>query len=166
MLPRSAAADRSIELESRAAAPNYHPIAVVLQSGRGEWLFDLDGRRYLDLMSAYSAVSHGHAHPRLVKALTDQAAQVAVTSRAYYSATLGAFLEHLTGLCDLDPGHTRALPSSGGAEAAETAIKAVRRLGHRAKGGAPHAAEIARGRGNFHGPSPPDLRFSPQHPYR
>ncbi len=166
MSPRSAAVDRSIELESRVAAPNYLPIPVVLQSGRGEWLFDLDGRRYLDLMSAYSAVSHGHAHPRLVKALTDQAAQVAVTSRAYYSATLGAFLEHLTGLCDLDPGHTRALPSSGGAEAVETAIKAVRRWGYRVKGVAPDAAEIAVARGNFHGRSTTIVGFSTEEAYR
>src|SRR6267378_1194721 len=166
MTPRSAAVDRAIDLESRVAAPNYQPIPVVLQSGRGEWLFDLDGRRYLDLMSAYSAVSHGHAHPRLVKALTDQAAQVAVTSRAYYSATLGAFLEHLTGLCDLDPGHTRALPSSGGAEAVETAIKAARRWGYRVKGVAPDAAEIVVARGNFHGRSTTIVGFSTEEAYR
>src|SRR5438132_6676799 len=166
MTPRSAAVDRSIELESQVAAPNYQPIPVVLQSGRGEWLFDLDGRRYLDLMSAYSAVSHGHAHPRLLKALTEQAAQVAVTSRAYHSATLGAFLEHLTGLCDLDPGHTRALPSSGGAEAVETAIKAVRRWGYRVKGVAPDAAEIAVARGNFHGRSTTIVGFSTEEAYR
>ncbi|HEX4583940.1 MAG TPA: ornithine--oxo-acid transaminase [Burkholderiaceae bacterium] len=166
MTPRSAAVDRSIELESRVAAPNYAPIPVVLQSGRGEWLFDLDGRRYLDLMSAYSAVSHGHAHPRLVKALTDQAAHVAVTSRAYFSATLGAFLEHLTGLCDLDPGRTKALPSSGGAEAVETAIKAARRWGYRVKGIAPDAAEIAVARGNFHGRSTTIVGFSTEEAYR
>lgn len=165
MSPHSAAVDRSIELESRVAAPNYHPIPVVLQSGRGEWLFDLDGRRYLDLMSAYSAVSHGHAHPRLVKALTEQAAQVAVTSRAYYSSTLGAFLERLTGLCDLGPG-TKALPSSGGAEAVETAIKAARRWGYRVKGIAPDAAEIVVARGNFHGRTSTIVGFSTEEAYR
>ena len=166
MLPRSAAADRSIELESRAAAPNYLPIPVVLQSGRGEWLFDLDGRRYLDLMSAYSAVSHGHAHPRLVKALTDQAAHVAVTSRAYYSATLGAFLDHLTGLCALDPVQTKALPSSGGAEAVETAIKAARRWGYRVKNITHDAAEIVVARGNFHGRTTTIVGFSTEEAYR
>ena len=165
MLPRSAAADRSIELESRVAAPNYQPIPVVLQSGRGEWLFDLDGRRYLDLMSAYSAVSHGHAHPRVVKALTDQAAQVAVTSRAYHSATLGAFLEHLTALCDLGAG-SKALPSSGGAEAVETAIKAARRWGYRVKHIAPDRAEIAVARGNFHGRTTTIVGFSTEEAYR
>jgi ornithine aminotransferase len=166
MTPRSAAIDRSIELESQVAAPNYHPIPVVLQSGRGEWLFDVDGRRFLDLMSAYSAVSHGHAHPRLVKALTDQAAQVAVTSRAYYSATLGAFLEHLTSLCNLSSGPAKALPSSGGAEAVETAIKAARRWGYRVKAIAPGAAEIAVARGNFHGRSTTIVGFSTEEAYR
>jgi len=162
MSPRSAAIDRAIDLESRVAAPNYQPVPVVLQSGRGEWLFDLDGRRYLDLMSAYSAVSHGHAHPRLVKALTDQAAQVAVTSRAYHSATLGAFLEHLTALCGLD----KALPSSGGAEAVETAIKAARRWGYRVKKIAPDQAEILVARGNFHGRSTTITGFSTEASYR
>jgi len=162
MSPRSAAIDRAIDLESRVAAPNYQPIPVVLQSGRGEWLFDLDGRRYLDLMSAYSAVSHGHAHPRLIKALTDQAAQVAVTSRAYHSATLGAFLQHLTGLCGLD----KALPSSGGAEAVETAIKAARRWGYRVKKIAPDQAEILVARGNFHGRSTTITGFSTEPSYR
>ena len=162
MSPRSAAADRSIDLESRVAAPNYHPIPVVLQSGCAEWLFDVDGRRYLDLMSAYSAVSHGHAHPRLVKALTDQAARVAVTSRAYYSETLGAFLEHLTALCGLD----KALPSSGGAEAVETAIKAARRWGYRVKKIAADQAEIVVARGNFHGRSTTIVGFSTEQAYR
>ena len=162
MSPRSAAADRSIDLESRVAAPNYHPIPVVLQSGSAEWLFDVDGRRYLDLMSAYSAVSHGHAHPRLVKALTDQAARVAVTSRAYYSETLGAFLEHLTALCGLD----KALPSSGGAEAVETAIKAARRWGYRVKKIAADQAEIVVARGNFHGRSTTIVGFSTEEAYR
>jgi ornithine aminotransferase len=162
MSPRSVAADRSIDLESRVAAPNYHPIPVVLQSGSAEWLFDVDGRRYLDLMSAYSAVSHGHAHPRLVKALTDQAARVAVTSRAYYSETLGAFLEHLTALCGLD----KALPSSGGAEAVETAIKAARRWGYRVKKIAADQAEIVVARGNFHGRSTTIVGFSTEEAYR
>jgi len=166
MTPRSAAIERSIELESTVAAPNYLPIPVVLQSGRGEWLFDLDGRRYLDLMSAYSAVSHGHAHPRLVKALTDQAAQVAVTSRAYYSATLGAFLGHLTQLCGLTMGPVKALPSSGGAEAVETAIKAARRWGYRVKKVAPDQAEIVVARGNFHGRSTTIVGFSTEPAYR
>lgn len=166
MTPRSASADRSIRLESEVAAPNYQPIPVVLQSGRGEWLFDVDGRRYLDLMSAYSAVSHGHAHPRLVKALTDQAAQVAVTSRAYYSTVLGAFMEHLTGLCELSSGKGKALPSSGGAEAVETAIKAARRWGYRVKGIASDRAEIAVARGNFHGRTTTIVGFSTEESYR
>ncbi len=158
----SASIDRAIELETQAAAPNYAPIPVVLQSGRGEWLFDIEGRRYLDLMSAYSAVSHGHAHPRLLKALTDQAARVAVTSRAYHSATLGAFLNHLTSLCALD----RALPCSGGAEAVETAIKAARRWGYRIKSIASDRAEIVVARGNFHGRTTTITGFSTEPAYR
>jgi ornithine aminotransferase len=162
MTPRSIATERAIALESSAAAPNYAPIPVVLESGRGEWLFDVDGRRYLDMMSAYSAVSHGHAHPRLVKALSEQAAKVAVTSRAYHSATLGAFLSHLTRLCGLD----RALPSSGGAEAVETAIKAARRWGYRVKSIAPDCAQIVVARGNFHGRSTTITGFSTEQAYR
>lgn len=140
----------AIEREQAVAACNYAPLAVVLAQGRGEWLTDLDGKRYLDLMSAYSAVSHGHAHPRLVKALVDQANQVAVTSRAYHTATLAPFLEKLLVLADLGPG-SRALPASGGAESVETAIKAARRWGYRVKGIAPERAEIVTARGNFHG---------------
>jgi len=162
MPPRSTAVDRAIELESRVAAPNYAPIPVVLQSGRGEWLFDINGGRYLDLMSAYSAVSHGHAHPRLVRALTEQAGRVAVTSRAYHSEALGAFLEHLTALCGLD----KALPSNGGAEAVETAIKAARRWGYRVKSIAPDQAEILVACGNFHGRSTTITGFSTEASYR
>ena len=81
-----------IDLEADFAAPNYAPLPVVLERGEGSWLWDADGRRYLDFMSAYSAVSHGHAHPRLVRALVEQAGRVAVTSRAYRSTELGPFL--------------------------------------------------------------------------
>src|SRR5512139_2323932 len=116
---------RLIELEADVAAPNYAPLPVVLERGEGSWLWDADGKRYLDFMSAYSAVSHGHAHPRLVKALVEQAHRVAVTSRAYHSTTLGPFLARLVELTDLE-GPARALPASGGCESVETAIKAVR----------------------------------------
>jgi ornithine--oxo-acid transaminase len=116
-------ASAAIAREAAVVAQNYHPLAVVLQQGRGEWLTDVEGKRYLDMMSAYSAVSHGHAHPRLVRALIEQAQRVAVTSRAYHTATLGPFLEQLVRLTGLD----RALPANGGAESVETAIKAARR---------------------------------------
>jgi ornithine aminotransferase len=152
----------AIALERNVAAPNYLPLPVVLQQGRGEWLTDVDGKRYLDFMSAYSAVSHGHAHPRLVRALTEQAQRVAVTSRAYHSDTLGPFLARLTELSGLD----RALPASGGAESVETAIKAARRWGYRVKGIAPDRAEIVVARGNFHGRSTTIVSFSTEASYR
>ena len=106
-----------------SAQANYQPIAVARAKGSEFW--DADGKRYLDFMSAYSAVSHGHAHPRLVAALVDQAHRVAVTSRAYYSTELAPFLAKLVEVADLD-GPARALPASGGCESVETAIKAAR----------------------------------------
>ncbi len=152
----------AIARESRHAARNYQPLPVVLESGHGEWLTDIDGKRYLDMMSAYSAVSHGHAHPRLVRALTEQAQRVAVTSRAYHTATLGPFVEKLAQITGLD----RVLPASGGAESVETAIKAARRWGYRVKGIAANQAEIVVARGNFHGRSTSIISFSTEDSYR
>jgi ornithine aminotransferase len=160
--PAVSKAAETIALERSVAAANYAPLPVVLQSGRGEWLTDVDGQRYLDLMSAYSAVSHGHAHPRLVARLVEQAQQVAVTSRAYHTATLAPFLQKLSELTGLD----RALPASGGAESVETAIKAARRWGYRVKGIAPERATIAVARGNFHGRSTTIVGFSTEESYR
>jgi ornithine aminotransferase len=160
--PLSAAA---IARESAVIAANYAPLPVVLAAGCGEWLTDVDGHRYLDFMSAYSAVSHGHAHPRLVQALIDQAQRVAVTSRAYHAAPLGPFLEKLVDLAGLGAG-SRALPASGGAESVETAIKAARRWGYRVKGIAPDCAEIVTARGNFHGRSTTIVGFSTEPAYR
>lgn len=154
-----------IARERRVAAPNYRPLPVVLERGAGHELWDVDGHRYLDFMSAYSAVSHGHAHPRLVAALIEQAREVAVTSRAYHSSTLGPFLEKLIQVADLT-GPARALPASGGAESVETAIKSVRRWGYRVKGIAPDRARILTARGNFHGRSTTIVGFSTEADYR
>ncbi|MFN9030697.1 MAG: ornithine--oxo-acid transaminase [Betaproteobacteria bacterium] len=162
---RTRASDAAIAREQAVAASNYAPLAVVLERGRGEWLTDIDGKRYLDLMSAYSAVSHGHAHPRLVNALMQQAHRVAVTSRAYHTATLAPFLEKLVALANLGPG-SRALPANGGAESVETAIKAARRWGYRVKGIAADRAEIVTARGNFHGRSTTIVSFSTEPAYR
>jgi len=159
--PRNNAA-KAIALEKTVAAPNYAPLPVVLESGQGEWLTDVDGRRYLDMMSAYSAVSHGHAHPRLVAKLVEQAQAVAVTSRAYHTAALGPFLQKVVELTGLD----RALPASGGAESVETALKAARRWGYRVKGIAADRAEIVVARGNFHGRSSTIVGFSTEASYR
>jgi ornithine aminotransferase len=155
-------AAKAIALEQRVAAHNYAPLPVVLEAGRGEWLTDVDGRRYLDMMSAYSAVSHGHAHPRLVAKLVEQANAVAVTSRAYHTAALGPFLQKVVELTGLD----RALPANGGAESVETAIKAARRWGYRVKGIPADRAEIVVARGNFHGRSTTIVGFSSESSYR
>src|SRR5580700_8851581 len=108
-----------IALEARYAAANYHPLPVVLTRGEGAFLWDTDGRRYLDMMSAYSAVSHGHCHPRILAALEAQARRLAIPSRAFHNDRLGPFLARLCELTGLDG----ALPMNTGAEAVETAIK-------------------------------------------
>ncbi len=151
-----------IALESRVCAANYKPVPVVVSHARDVWVWDVEGRRYLDMMSAYSAVSHGHLHPRLVAALQAQAARVAVTSRAYHSDTLGPFLEALCTMAGLD----RALPMNTGAEAVETAIKAARRWGHRAMRLAPDTATILVARNNFHGRTTTIVGFSSDPSYR
>jgi ornithine aminotransferase len=158
-------AELAIAVEKGVAAPNYAPIPVVLDRGEGSWLWDADGKRYLDFMSAYSAVSHGHAHPRLVAALTDQAQRVAVTSRAYHSTELGPFLAKLVEVADLSK-PAKALPASGGAESVETAIKAARRWGYRVKAIADDRANIVVANGNFHGRSTTIVGFSTEPAYR
>ena len=158
-------AELAIAVEKSFAAPNYAPIPVVLDRGEGSWLWDADGKRYLDFMSAYSAVSHGHAHPRLVAALTDQARRVAVTSRAYHSIELGPFLAKLVEVADLSK-PAKALPANGGAESVETAIKAARRWGYRVKGIANDRVNIVVARGNFHGRSTTIVGFSTEPAYR
>ncbi len=151
-----------IALEQRVGAGNYAPLDVVVASGRGEWLFDIHGRRYVDMMSAYSAVSHGHAHPRLLAALARQAGQVAMTSRALRTRVLGPFLEKLVGIAGLD----KALPSNGGVESVEAAIKAARRWGYRVKGIAADQANIVVAEGNFHGRTTAVVGFSSEPDYR
>src|SRR5438309_5991547 len=151
-----------ISLENRYAAHNYEPLPVVLARGQGAHLWDIEGRRYVDMMSAYSAVSHGHGHPRILKALGDQAQRLAVPSRAYYSDRLGPFVRELCQLTGLDA----ALPMNTGAEAVETAIKAARRWGYRHKGITPNRAEIVVASGNFHGRTTTIISFSSEPDYR
>jgi ornithine--oxo-acid transaminase len=152
----------AIELEKSMAAANYDPLAVVLSEAKGVWVTDTEGRRYLDMMSAYSAVSMGHGHPRILQALTEQANKLAVASRAYYSETLGPFLAKLVEVTGLD----LALPMNTGAEAVETAIKAARRWGHKVKGIAKDQAEIIVAEGNFHGRTTTIIGFSSEESYR
>jgi ornithine--oxo-acid transaminase len=151
-----------IALENRRSAPNYAPLPVVLTRGEGSYLWDVDGRRYIDMMSAYSAVSLGHAHPRILAALTAQAQRLAVPSRAYYSDRLGPFLEELCRVSGFDA----ALPMNTGAEAVETAIKAARRWAYRVKGVRRNRAEIIVAQGNFHGRTTSIVGFSSEASYR
>ena len=151
-----------IALEDRVSAPNYAPLPVVLTRGEGSYLWDVDGRRYIDMMSAYSAVSLGHGHPRILAALTAQAQRLAVPSRAYYSDRLGPFLEELCRVSGFDA----ALPMNTGAEAVETAIKAARRWAYRVKGVRRNRAEIIVAQGNFHGRTTSIVGFSSEASYR
>jgi ornithine--oxo-acid transaminase len=154
--------NRLIELENRYSAHNYHPLPVVLERGNGVWLWDVDGRRYLDMMSAYSAVSFGHSHPVLVEALITQARRLAVTSRAFHTDQLGPFLQQL---CEMT-GQPRALPMNSGAEAVETALKAARKWGHKVKGIPENSAEIIVCHGNFAGRTTTIVGFSSEQQYR
>jgi ornithine--oxo-acid transaminase len=136
-----------IELEKHYGAAIYDPLPVVLSRGLGAELWDTSGKRYIDMMSAYSAVSHGHSHPRLVNLLTQQAQRLSICSRAFYSDRLGFFLKKV---CDLTQMEC-ALPMNTGAEAVETAIKAARKWAYTVKKVACNQAEIIVCRGNFHG---------------
>lgn len=148
--------------EARFGARNYAPVPVVVDHARDCLVWDVEGREYIDMMSAYSAVSHGHLHPRVVAAAQRQMERVAVTSRAYYGTTLGPFLEKLSQLT----GFARALPMNTGAEAVETAIKCARRWGHRVKGIADGHQQILVARGNFHGRTSTIVGFSSEPSYR
>lgn len=154
--------DRLIKLERHYCARNYHPLPVVLHKGEGVWLWDVEGKRYLDMMSAYSAVSFGHSHPKLVAALTEQAQLLAVPSRAFYSDRLGPFLELL---CET-VGMPKALPMNTGAEAVETAIKAARKWGYKVKGIPEGRAEVIVCKGNFAGRTTTIVGFSSEEQYR
>jgi ornithine--oxo-acid transaminase len=158
----SRAAAAHIKRETAFGARNYDPLPVVLGQGAGAWLTDVDGKRYLDLMSAYSAVSFGHAEPRIVAALVAQAQQLAVTSRAFHNDRLPVLLERLARMTGLD----RALPSNGGAEAVETALKAARKWGYTIKDIPADRAEILVCESNFHGRSIAIVGFSSEPQYR
>jgi ornithine--oxo-acid transaminase len=152
----------AVELESDYSAHNYSPLPVTLTRGEGAHLWDIEGRRYIDMMSAYSAASHGHGHSRILAALEAQAKRLAVPSRAFYNDRLGAFLKEICRVSDLDA----ALPMNTGAEAVETAIKAARRWGYRVKGIAKDRAEIIVANGNFHGRTTTIVGFSSEPEYR
>jgi ornithine--oxo-acid transaminase len=154
--------NKTIELEDKYCAHNYHPLPVVLVRGEGVHVWDDAGNKYLDMMSAYSAVSHGHAHPRLVKALTEQARSLAICSRAFHSDKLGAFLERACKLTGMD----MALPMNTGAEAVETALKAARKWAYKVKGVPADKAEIIVCTGNFHGRTIAIVAMSSEEQYK
>jgi len=154
--------NKRIELENTYCAQNYHPLPVVLSRGEGVYVWDDEGRRYLDMMSAYSAVSHGHAHPRLIQALTRQASELSIVSRAFHTDKLGPFLKRI---CELT-GQDRALPMNTGAEAVETALKAARKWAYTVKGVERDKAEIIACRNNFHGRTITIVGMSSDESYR
>lgn len=151
-----------IEIENRYCAHNYKPLDVVLTKGQGVWVEDIEGRRYLDCLAAYSAVNQGHCHPRLIKVVQEQAARLALTSRAFRNDQLPLFAKEL---CELT-GYEMMLPMNTGAEAVETAIKAVRKWGYYVKGVAPDRAEIIVCAGNFHGRTTTIISFSTEEQYK
>lgn len=150
------------ELERRYSARNYLPLPVELTRGDGVYLWDVNGRRYIDMMSAYSAVSFGHSRPELVSVLVEQASRLAVTSRAFHTDRLGPFLARLCEITRLD----RALPMNTGAEAVETAIKAARKWAYKVKGVPENQAEIIVCAGNFAGRTTTIVGFSSEDQYR
>lgn len=153
---QSAAQNQSIERIETYAAHNYHPLPVAITSGSGAWLTDVDGNRYLDFLSAYSAVNFGHCNPHLVQVATEQLGRLAITSRAVYADNLGPFLEALTALC----GKQMALPMNTGVEAVESGLKIARKWGYQVKGVPEGAATIIVMDGNFHGRTISVVSFS------
>ena len=151
-----------IDYEAKFNARNYGPLPVVLERGEGIYLWDIEGKRYMDMMGAYSAVSFGHSHPRLVKALTDQAGKLAVVSRAFHSEPLAKFLAKLCEMTGMD----KVLPMNSGGEAVETAIKAIRRWGYFVKGIEDGKAEIIVAEDNFHGRTTTIISMSSHPEYR
>src|SRR5210317_1684295 len=152
----------SMQLEAQYCAHNYHPLPVVLTRGEGVFVWDENGKRYLDMMSAYSAVSHGHAHPRLVKLVQEQVARLNIVSRAFHTDRLGPFLAKACQLTGMD----MALPMNTGAEAVETAIKAARKWAYTVKGVADGKAEIIACSGNFHGRTTTIIAMSDEPQYK
>ncbi len=150
---------RDVELYS---ANNYFPLPIVIEKGDGVWVYDVEGRKYLDMLSAYSALNQGHRHPKIIGALLEQAGKVTLTSRAFHNETMGAFLKKL---CQMT-GYEKALPMNTGAEAVETAIKAARKWGLLKKGVPENQGEIIVCENNFHGRTVTIVSFSTEEQYR
>ncbi|MDV3954315.1 ornithine--oxo-acid transaminase [Elizabethkingia anophelis] len=145
-----------IELEEKHGAHNYHPLPVVLDRGEGVFVWDVEGKKYYDFLSAYSAVNQGHSHPKIVEALVEQASKLALTSRAFYNSKLGEYEQKITSLLGFD----KVLPMNSGAEAVETAVKLARKWSYEVKGIAENAAKIIVCENNFHGRTTTIVSFS------
>lgn len=143
----SANTAKYIALEDQFGAHNYHPVPVVLEKGEGVFLYDVDGKRYFDFLSGYSAVNQGHCHPTIIKALTDQAQKLTLTSRAFYNNLLGEYEKYITEYF----GYDKVLPMNTGVEGGETAIKLARRWGYAVKGIPENQAKVIFAEGNFWG---------------
>ncbi|MCG7381005.1 ornithine--oxo-acid transaminase [Paenibacillus sp. ACRSA] len=151
-----------MEWSERYAAPNYHPLPIVIERAEGVWVEDPEGRRYMDMLSAYSAMNHGHRHPTIIQALKDQADQVTLTSRAFHSKAASLFYQKLAQFT----GKSKILAMNTGAEAVETAVKAARRWAYRSKGVPENQAEIIVCAGNFHGRTLTVTSFSSSAEYK
>lgn len=145
-----------IDLEDQYGAHNYHPLPVVLDRGEGVFVWDVEGKRYYDFLSAYSAVNQGHSHPKIVEALVEQAQKLALTSRAFYNSKLGEYEQKITTLFGFD----KVLPMNSGAEAVETAVKLARKWSYEVKGISENAAKIIVCENNFHGRTTTIVSFS------
>lgn len=155
-------AQRFIELEDLFGARNYHPLDVVLSHAQGVWVHDVDGKRYLDCLSAYSALNQGHVHPKILSALVEQASRITLTSRAFRNDQLPLWYQELSALS----GYEMALPMNSGAEAVETAIKLARLWGYQVKGVPENRAEIIVFENNFHGRTISIISFSSEPKYK
>ena len=151
-----------IELEDRYGAHNYHPLDVVINKGEGVWVYDVEGKKYLDCLSAYSALNQGHVHPAILKAMLDQAQKVTLTSRAFRNDQLPLFYKELSEMT----GYEMSIPMNSGAEAVETALKLARKWGYAVKGIERHKAEIIVANGNFHGRTISIISFSSEKFYK
>lgn len=151
-----------IKLDETYAAHTYHPIEVVVDRAEGVWVYDVEGNRYLDCLSAYSAINQGHCHPKIAEAAKEQIDRVTLTSRAFFNSQMGPFMKQL---CELT-GYDMALPMNSGAEAVETAIKLARKWGYKSKGVADNQAKIIVCEGNFAGRTTTLISFSTEQQYR
>ncbi len=156
MVSEKISSQQAINLEDKYGAHNYHPLPVVLNKGEGVYVWDVEGKRYYDFLSAYSAVNQGHCHPKIIKALQDQATTLTLTSRAFYNDVLGKYEEFVTNYFGFD----KVLPMNTGAEAVETAIKLCRKYAYEKKGIAENEAEIIVCENNFHGRTTTIISFS------